>query len=302
MKTSIEFIDSLTGKPSDCGEQFEIELSSADLKWQGIKVEKGRSPYFYPKNIVTPYFYFAMLIDSHFNWIAINDGENNVIDAIEGDIWINPPNTPFTHIVSDSCSFILFTIEEKTLFMHYNDTIPNHRFKFLNSYNIRDDNLKYFIYLFYNEMILKGSNGYNYIDGLIKAFSNYFIKNYSNYSAALTGREESRISFEKMNIIDKYIQDNIFNEISIDSLAKLIGISKYYFLKEFRKYKGITPYQYILHKKLETSKNLLGKSGKPIIEIAYDLGFSDQSHLNKLFKKYYGLSPKKFRNNNIPNN
>jgi AraC family transcriptional regulator len=297
MKTVIKYIDNITGNRSDCGNPLEIETSSRDLNWHGILIEKGWAQHFNPDNIITPYYYFAMATNEHCNWQAKNGEKTEIITTQRGDIWINPPNTPFTHSVDEPCYFIIFTVEEKILYDNFDGIIPDEKLQFLNSYNIQDENLGNMIELFYNEAKSGGINGSHYIMGLVRAFSNYFIRNYSDYNEKINNQPEFKIAGKKLDIIEKYISENIGNEISIESLAKLLKMSKFYFLKEFKKAKGITPYQYILQTKLERSRNLLENTAKNIAEISYDLGFSDQSHFTNLFKKYFGISPKKFKSN-----
>ena len=60
MKTSIPFYHKVTNVRSNCGDPLNIELSSKDLAWEGILLERGSSPFFYPKDVVTPNFYFAI--------------------------------------------------------------------------------------------------------------------------------------------------------------------------------------------------------------------------------------------------
>lgn len=80
----------------------------------------------------------------------------------------------------------------------------------------------------------------------------------------------------------------ILAEIQIEELSDLLHMSKFRFLKIFKQTTGDTSYQYILRKKMELAE-------QPIIQVAYDLGFSNQSHFNKSFKRFFGYSPGKLR-------
>lgn len=60
MKSRLQFFEFESGDASDCGNVLVIEKSSEKLGWQGVVLEKGTSPHFYPNNVYTPYFYFAL--------------------------------------------------------------------------------------------------------------------------------------------------------------------------------------------------------------------------------------------------
>ena len=68
MKSNLKFFDFDTGAPSNCGHVLDIEFSSVDLDWPGVVLEKGSSPFFYPKNVYTPYFYFALALEGELHW------------------------------------------------------------------------------------------------------------------------------------------------------------------------------------------------------------------------------------------
>lgn len=296
MKSGLTFIDFNTGIVSKCGDPLEIEISSADLGWDGVILEKGWSPHFYPQNIITPYFYFAMAIESDFRWSAEYKGEIVSLKTNPGEIWMNPPNIPFTHVIDDQCHFIIFTVEEKTLFKYFDGTLPEQKLEFLQNYNVNDQSLEYFIRLIYNEVTLRGVNGIEYYQSMLKMFSIYYIKNYSNYLDIFSKKAvSSKITESDIGKITEYINNNIEAVITIEELAEICNYSKYYFLKEFNKFTGITPYQYILKIKLEKSRELLQNKDMQIVDVVYMLGFSDQSHFTNSFKKYFGYPPGAFK-------
>ena len=95
--------------------------------------------------------------------------------------------------------------------------------------------------------------------------------------------------------IRKYI-DTCFNRrITVHDLADLVGRSKSQVIRIFQKNFGMTPYQYLLERRLRTAENYLLSSQKNIKEIAYEMGFHDEFHFSAMFRKRNGLSPSAFR-------
>ena len=95
-----------------------------------------------------------------------------------------------------------------------------------------------------------------------------------------------------------YMEHRYQEKISLETLARMAGQNKYAFLRAFKKIKGVTPANYLILKRLESAKHLL-KSGYSIVDATYECGFFDQSHFNKYFKKYHGLTPQQYQKGTI---
>jgi AraC family transcriptional regulator len=93
----------------------------------------------------------------------------------------------------------------------------------------------------------------------------------------------------------EYIQAHLSSELTLASMARVACLSPYHFSRAFRKSTGISPHQYILRTRVETAKHLLRASHLSLSEIAFRVGFFDQSHLARHFKRRYGVSPRTFR-------
>lgn len=95
--------------------------------------------------------------------------------------------------------------------------------------------------------------------------------------------------------ICKFLEEHYAQNINLEDLCKLTGLSKYYLLRSFTKQKGISPYSYLETIRIDKAKKLL-EQGVPPMETALQTGFSDQSHFSNFFKKFIGLTPKQYMN------
>ncbi|MBN2710912.1 MAG: AraC family transcriptional regulator [Planctomycetes bacterium] len=82
----------------------------------------------------------------------------------------------------------------------------------------------------------------------------------------------------------------------VDGMARAAGMSKFHFIREFKRITGTTPWRYILNRKITSAKELLGDSDFSIKQIAYRLGFEDSNYFSRLFRKETGFSAREFRN------
>jgi AraC-like DNA-binding protein len=107
----------------------------------------------------------------------------------------------------------------------------------------------------------------------------------------------NNISFDLV----QYIHSNIYNpeKLKAESIASHFNISLNYISEFFKKHTGENLQQYIINYKLSLVEIRLQHSDMRLNEIAYELGFTDESHLTRIFKKYKGINPAEYRKNRL---
>lgn len=93
-----------------------------------------------------------------------------------------------------------------------------------------------------------------------------------------------------------YLDEHIENNISIKELGDYIHLSPSQTTRIFKNAFGITPYNYLLRKKIDTAKLMLLYTNMPVKEIALKLSFADEHYFSNYFKSKVGISPMKFKN------
>jgi AraC family transcriptional regulator, arabinose operon regulatory protein len=123
-----------------------------------------------------------------------------------------------------------------------------------------------------------------------RLFQDIFLKHFNL-------KDKRRISSQSVEL-KRELDRNLENKVSMDMLASKIGCSKVYLIRMFKKDFGVTPYDYLMNKRIESAKILLTHSLLFLKEIAERLCFSDQYYFSNYFKKKTGLSPLAFRGGN----
>lgn len=96
----------------------------------------------------------------------------------------------------------------------------------------------------------------------------------------------------------QYINEHLQDELSVEKLANMFYLSKYYLMRKFKYHTGYTLHNYILHKRLIAANHLI-RSGHSTISASMSSGFGDYSSFVRAFKKVYGMPPKQYHKENF---
>jgi AraC-like DNA-binding protein len=91
----------------------------------------------------------------------------------------------------------------------------------------------------------------------------------------------------------EYLEECYASNVSLEDLAGVCGLSRYYLVRVFKDTVGLPPHAYLTGVRLRRAKELLA-AGVPVGEAAVRVGFADQSHLTRRFKGAFGITPGRF--------
>jgi len=224
----------------------------------------------------------------------------------EGNIFFLPPL---------DCHSFKITSPTKFYFIRFTD----HYFlqkDSLTNYNAWFDKIAYVI-TNYNKVpgdIISSEHERQFIINNIKTVHQEYLRADSYSDSIITGAIASILNILARSIENKYVNkanetDNRFGEIlryinthlldnerlRLTYLSEKFGISKTYFSEYFKKQAGISLVDYILKSKLKIAETKVLHTDLSLKEIAWQLNFTDSSHLAKSFKKAYGMTVKEFK-------
>lgn len=100
---------------------------------------------------------------------------------------------------------------------------------------------------------------------------------------------------ESVYKIVQYIQKNNRHKIELQDIADHLHMTKSYLCRFFKKETGDTIVNYINRVRINNSKLLLADTKVPLAEVALLCGFEDQSYFTKVFRRFVGVTPLKYR-------
>jgi len=92
-----------------------------------------------------------------------------------------------------------------------------------------------------------------------------------------------------------YIEQNYTRDFSIEDIAATLGIDRGYFGKLFKRATGQSPQQFLIHYRLIKAANLLKTTELSIREVANSVGYENQLHFSRAFRKMYEVSPREYK-------
>ena len=95
-----------------------------------------------------------------------------------------------------------------------------------------------------------------------------------------------------------FIEQNFQNDITVEEIAACCGLNRSYFGKIFHEILGKSPQEFLISYRMTKATELLKLTSLSIAEVGSAVGYSNQLHFSRAFKKIYGISPRQWRNEN----
>jgi AraC family transcriptional regulator len=136
---------------------------------------------------------------------------------------------------------------------------------------------------------------YKYLNAILTVVSQHIITNYLKCEGddQLQHDDFSQIPCVKIRQAVMFIQNNLNNSLSVEEIADSVGMSYYHFIRTFKDNMGVSPAKFHMLQRIEKAKEMLN-CGEKIIDVAIELGFSNQAHFSNAFVKFVGITPGKF--------
>lgn len=146
------------------------------------------------------------------------------------------------------------------------------------------------------EVLKDGSESSSlFVDPLVKSIANRFIVLNGKGRSPVAGPRRSQLSARQVRNLRDFVETELHRDIRLDHMAAVSGLSTEYFVRLFRATLGLSPYQYVIGRRVERVKALLAVGGQSLAEIASASGFSHQEHMSRMFRRLTGVTPGQYR-------
>jgi AraC family transcriptional regulator len=289
-------------KPLVLTEEYEVLqlyprppiLTSLDTGWHGISFGYMCQPAYEVPEVSTPRWH-SIGIFTHGDRIIHAqrklDGRLQRDAVAGGDIIIAPVNVPQGAVWDAEGDFIILGIEPDVFARAINESADAKDVELLPHFATPDP-LIYQIGLALKSVLENNpQNSRLYAETMVNALSVHLMQHYSTRKPILQEYKYGLPKYKFRQVID-YINAHLDQDLSLTELAALVQMSPHYFSHLFKQSIGMSPHQYVIRCRVESAKNLLVQGNVSIAEVAYKVGFANQSHLNRHFKRLLGVTPK----------
>ena len=104
------------------------------------------------------------------------------------------------------------------------------------------------------------------------------------------------LDHQRLKRINEYVDAHLNGRITIQQLADIALVSPYHLIRSFRAATGLTPYEFVLSKRMEQARQAIQLQRKSVAEAAASVGYRNAPHFRNAFKRYFGLTPSRLSN------
>ena len=158
---------------------------------------------------------------------------------------------------------------------------------------VRDPAISEILNLLFGEIELGGVSTRLYIDSLAHALTVRFL--FLGERTQEQARGPATLTRRRLARVQELIESRLDADLTLQELAAAVGYSRSHFLRAFHATTGVTPHRYLLNRRIERARRLLGAADMSIAQVAYSCGFSSQAHLTLAFRRACGLTPGEYR-------
>jgi AraC family transcriptional regulator len=137
------------------------------------------------------------------------------------------------------------------------------------------------------ELEAGGLAGRLYAEAQGQALALHLLRNYASGTATRPLPRHGLSDSQLRRVLD-YLNDQLDQNLG---LAAVAGFSPAHFARQFKQATGLAPHQYLIHRRVERARGLLETGLLTVAEVAHQVGFTDQSHLDRHFKHLMGVPP-----------
>jgi len=311
--------DSQDGAPADYSSmrRENVRISSRGLGWGPLNFERRENP---PGTRALPtgssqHLIFVGLGTGSF--VRESAGERVDVELAPGSVALVPSRTPVSWSWPARISFSVLMLEPAFLDRVAQEVfgLEPHHYRLAVSERANDAVIANIAGVLSREVMRGELGGRLYAESLANILAVHLLRHYAQCAdgrlleaCALTDEVPSeqvdaesgtRTVSHPRAVAEalRHIHENFARDVSLSDLADAVHLSPFHVARLFKQAVGVSPHQYLIQVRVNNARSLLsaGSGERSLAEVASAVGFADQSHLTRHFKRIVGVTPKQFR-------
>jgi AraC family transcriptional regulator len=269
-------------------------LSSARASWSGLAVED----YSVPACVIAKHThvenFLHVVLRGSVKYEVVTYGRTLQFSAHPGTTFILPKGTIDEVRWGGPTHRIAVAIHSNLLTGVLDETAHENEIELVEHWNLTDPNIMAVLLAMTTDLTEDSPAGRLYGESLANALAVYLLNRYAVRRYTAVAYRGGLPGYRLKRVLD-YIGDNLAEDLSLSQLAAIVGMSPHYFAELFSRSTGHPPHRFVLLQRIERVKESLRDPRRSIIEVGLEAGFQNPSHFSRIFRKFVGASPSRFR-------
>lgn len=268
--------------------------SSGSIAWDGVLLEQHsvaaqETPIWH---IPAVFLHLQTGAPARHDWRSAGKLHRTV--AGTRSIHLLPPGPDRSLANRDQTEGIVLSIAPAFLQKVLADSLPGGRLELVEKFAFEDGQIERLVAALHIETEAGAPTGRLFGQTLASALVVYLAQRYSTSPPKFSAHRGGMPSARLKRVLD-YIGAKLDEDLSLLVLANVVGMNLYYFARLFKQSTGLSPHRYVLEQRVARAKQLLHTPEMTVLEAGVRTGFGDQGHFTKVFRRFVGVTPTKFR-------
>lgn len=216
--------------------------------------------------------------------------------SLHGDVDVIPPGTDSRWILKkEDCGLVVRIPQNFLVEAARGMALDPQEASLVNRFQVRDPEIEHLGWALKAELEREHKSGQLFADSIGMALACRLLRAHSVVSPQNGKMQAGAMAPFKLRRVLGYIEDNLSNDLSLEAIAAISGLSISHCQRAFRNAVGLSVHQYVIQRRVDRAKSLLLNEKLSVGEIALAVGFSHQSHLAHHMRRLLGISPTNIR-------
>jgi AraC family transcriptional regulator len=267
-------------------------VTSQALDWPGVRVEAGRNDVAAVDDLVGDQHYLSLNLDTKPLELEVKQAHGfQQFTVPPQSLWVSPSADPITLRLNSTLRYLRVSIDPLHLGRLISPSLDEvGPVRLRRTYAVQSPQIAHLMLALQAEADSRNPGGLASIEAVTTALGHHLVRE--------AGVEEPRpvrihggLSAAAKRRVLELINAALDARLTVETLAREVGLSPAHFARAFKETLGRAPHQYLLALRLERARRLIETSNAGLSDIAQRTGFADQAHLTRLFKRAFGTTP-----------
>jgi AraC family transcriptional regulator len=278
-----------TGETVRLAPDHTISLSSEHAGWEGIAVERQRLPGCVAEGYMAWHLLSVQITPPE----RYEDAEIGPVSLRPGDVILRPAGIVTSAMWRGTPDVVNVAIDPAVLDAAAAEMTDDATVGVDRSWFGPDPHARHLALALQDELAQPhaGRAGALLADSVRTALAAHLL---GRHGRPIPATRRRRLSAEDLARVREHVDADLAGDLRLTDMAAVVALSPYHFSRLFSATTGRTPYQFVLHRRIERAKELLGRPGVTVRQVARRTGFADAGHLSRHFRRHVGTSPARY--------